>query len=376
MDGAGKLALLTCLCLTVSVLAAGDSDQPEAGVVVTGRVFVDVDGDGEFGQGDVAARGAAVTDGLRFAEVDKDGEYRIEARVDPLLGKGGKPIVSVSFPDGTWPSGKWFAQVTRARKARVDFALTKRQSPRRFGFVHATDPHVPHRKQVPMNLFRADMTRRRKLVDFAIITGDLLHGADRWGPVEARRNYLQFDRLRRNFPVPLFLLPGNHDLAGVNRDDWNTKAPEYGYGLYHQHVGPLRWSFTYGGVHFVGLDCMRRSEKNPDKFLRSQAEHALQWLDADLKRAGRDTPKLLFTHFPFRVLRLSTLCVRHRVTAIFAGHTHTVGDYKVGPLRATLSGSVARILRGEHKPGWRMVTVSPEGVTSRYVPANSAVAGK
>lgn len=336
---------------------------------VTGRVFVDVDGNGAYSPPDKPAAGVWVTDGLSRVRSDDEGKYEIQARPDPLLGKTGRAIVAVCFPEGTWPKGSWFQRIG-ANAGQVDFALSPRKAPEKFSFVHATDPHVPWGGTGPMRNFRADMARKAEDLDFVILTGDLVHVADYLSPRKARDRFQVYRALVRKFPLRIFALPGNHDLAGVKARGWKKGDPDYGYGLYHKHVGPLRWSFDYGGVHFVGIDCMARVEGSDELFRQRQADHTMAWLEADLKSVEKGKPILLFTHFPFRQISIAGLCVRYDVKVIFAGHLHTVGQYDLGPLRMRVSGSLTRIHYGSEKPGYRVVTVGKDGITSRYVQTN------
>ncbi len=367
------LLILVTGLLAGPVLAEGP--KPPQGVEVVGRVFVDVDGNGVFSQGDKPLGGVGVTDGMETAETDEKGLYKLQARRDPLLGPRDEPIVTVRFPDGTWPKLHWFVRIDQKKQQEVDFPLEVREVAKPFSFVHATDPHVPWGGAGPMRNFRAHMAARKEAIPFAILTGDLVHVAD-WKPLAAaNRDFLSLVALTRNFPVPLFAVPGNHDLASVGIGRPPVNHPLYGYGLYHKHVGPLRWSFDYGGVHIVGLDCMSRNPKDPNRFGQRQPDHAIKWLEDDLARVKKGTPILLFTHFPFRPLALARICVKYDVTAIYAGHTHSVGQYNLGPLRARLSGSLTRIHHGKETPGYRVITVKGDGVTSRFVEFNPKARG-
>ena len=61
----------------------------------------------------------------------------------------------------------------------------------------------------------------------------------------------------RAFPIPLFYTIGNHDVVGIHKTDWKKPTEIHGNGAYTKYLGPIRWSFDYAGVHFVGLDWAR-----------------------------------------------------------------------------------------------------------------------
>jgi len=109
--------------------------------------------------------------------------------------------------------------------------------------------------------------------------------------------------------------PGNHEVR------WDASAEE----AYHHYAGPAPYSFTAGGVHFVGFD--------PTQLLQEPAHlgrERLDWLDHDLSRAARDMPSVLFQHHPMGDLfsfvddqdRFFELTTRHNVRGLFAGHVH------------------------------------------------------
>ena len=72
--------------------------------------------------------------------------------------------------------------------------------------------------------------------------------------------------------------------------------PLYGKGMYRQRLGPNYYSFTFGGVHFVGLD----SVDIADLWYYGHLDATqLAWLRADLERLPAGTPVVTFNHIPF-----------------------------------------------------------------------------
>ena len=73
--------------------------------------------------------------------------------------------------------------------------------------------------------------------------------------------------------MPVWSVPGNHEIFGIERhlSLVSPKHPLYGKGMYRQRLGPNYYSFTHGGVHFVGLDsvdiadlwCLRACGRRP-----------------------------------------------------------------------------------------------------------------
>ena len=56
--------------------------------------------------------------------------------------------------------------------------------------------------------------------------------------------------------MPVWSVPGNHELFGIERhlSLVSAKHPLYGRGMYRHYLGPDYYSFNAGGVHFVGLN--------------------------------------------------------------------------------------------------------------------------
>ncbi len=109
--------------------------------------------------------------------------------------------------------------------------------------------------------------------------------------------------------------PGNHEVR------WDASAEE----IYHQQAGPAPYSLTAGGVHFVGFD--------PTQLLQEPGhigDDDFEWLEHDLRRAGRQLPTMLFQHHPMGDLyayiddqdRFFDLAQQYNVRGLFAGHLH------------------------------------------------------
>jgi hypothetical protein len=98
--------------------------------------------------------------------------------------------------------------------------------------------------------------------------------------------------------MPVWSVPGNHENFGIERhlSLVSPKNPLYGKGMYRQRLGPNYYSFTYGGVHFVGLD----SVDIADLWYYGHIDNTqLAWLRADLESVPAGTPVVTFNHIPF-----------------------------------------------------------------------------
>jgi hypothetical protein len=202
-------------------------------------------------------------------------------------------------------------------------------------------------------------------VKFCVLTGDLVDLSDSRPLDQAAREYEFLAEETRAFPTPLFFVPGNHDIAGVRaKDDWDPATPYYGYGFFTYRVGPLRWSFTCAGVHFVGLDFNRLVD---GAWEWGVPDSAAQWLAADLALVKPNTRTLLFVHFPVGVDALREVAERFAVTQIFHGHDHVDRSGRFGSTPTLSSGSLAEIFGPrDRQPGYRLVHVTETGLETFY----------
>jgi 3',5'-cyclic AMP phosphodiesterase CpdA len=67
--------------------------------------------------------------------------------------------------------------------------------------------------------------------------------------------------------------------------------------MYRQRLGPNYYSFTFGGVHFVGLDSVDIAD---GLWYYGHVDRTqMEWLKADLARVPAGTPIVTFNHIPF-----------------------------------------------------------------------------
>jgi plastocyanin len=116
---------------------------------------------------------------------------------------------------------------------------------------------------------------------FILHTGDLTHLSK---PAE-------FDTLQqvlREIPVPVFYVPGEHDVLGDNGDSFRER-----FGAGTQGDG---WhSFDQGGVHFIGLVNVTNLKAGG---LGALGDAQLEWLKRDVARLTSSTPIVVFAHIP------------------------------------------------------------------------------
>jgi hypothetical protein len=255
-------------------------------VVLTGIVFNDANGNGVRDAGERGLPNVVVSDQRDVVVTDANGAFS-------LPGADAKGVVFVSVPDGWRAVGSFWRPVSAGS---IAFGLASAPRVTSFTFVHGSDTHVSAQSVGRMRRFRA--LSDSIAPSFVIVTGDLVRDALRVGEKEATGYYDLFDTEVRQFKTPVWTVPGNHENFGIERDTSHVDAshPLYGRGMYHHYRGPDYYSFTFGGVHFVGLNTVDID----DKWYYGHVDSTqLAWLEKDLAKIPASMPVVTFDHIPF-----------------------------------------------------------------------------
>ena len=268
------------------VLIASLGSLPLQTAEVSGTVFDDANRNGTLDAGERGIAGVVVSNQDAVVTTDAGGAFR--------LASAGTGVVFVSTPDGYRAVGPFWRPADSARP--IAFALARDSAGAELTFIHASDTHIS-----PASLPRTQ--RLRALVDsvapgLLIITGDLVRDALRVPEAEATGYYELFMKERAAFRTPVFTVPGNHENFGIERDTSRVPAthPLYGRAMYHHFLGPDYYSFTRGGVHFVGLNTV---DINDQQYYGHVDSLQLAWLERDLALVPATMPVVTFDHIPF-----------------------------------------------------------------------------
>ncbi len=253
---------------------------------LSGHVFIDQNNNGQFDAGESGVPSVAVSDQVLVVLTDASGRFE-------LTPTSGKTVVMISVPNQFRAThGFW---KTIGTGAPLDFALAKSPMPQEWSFVHASDTHLSEQSVVRTE-------KLRQLVDplkpaFMIVSGDLTRDALRVPEAEARRYYQLYVDEMKKFSVPVWSVPGNHEIFGIERhlSLVSPSHPLYGKKMYAQYLGPNYYSFNYGGIHFVGLDDVDFA----DTWYYGHVDSAqVAWLKKDLASVPASTPVVTFQHMP------------------------------------------------------------------------------
>jgi Icc protein len=154
-------------------------------------------------------------------------------------------------------------------------------------FVQISDTHIGFDKPANTDVtatLREAVAKIKAAPDppaFILHTGDLTHLSK---PAE-------FDTLQqvlREISVPVFYVPGEHDVLGDNGDSFRER---FGRGT----QGDGWYSFDQGGVHFIGLVNVTNLKAGG---LGALGDAQLEWLKRDVAHLTSSTPIVVFAHIP------------------------------------------------------------------------------
>ncbi len=252
------------------------------------------------------------------------------------------------------------------------------QPERPFFFVQLADPQFgmyPLQKDFHKereNLSLAIEAVNRLHPEFVVICGDLVNNRNDRRQREAFRESLE----KLDKDIPLYLVPGNHDLG-------NTPTSKT-ISNYRKNFGADYYSFKRSGWTFIVLNSSLVKEPS---HARTEASDQLDWLKASLDTASKSQSNIIvFQHHPWFVkyanepngyfniprkqrMEYLNLLQSHGVSYVFAGHLHQNADGTFQSLSMVTSGPVGMPL-GTSPSGLRIVIVRPSGVEHKYYGLN------
>lgn len=318
-----RLAALPLLCLLLAGPAAPAAEPPAA---VAGRVFLDADRDGRLGAGEKGVEGIRVTDGITFAVTDAEGRYSLAISEDSIVPHRPARTVSVCWPSRTWPTGSWWRRLSDIDDpAAVDFGLREDEQKLPFVFLHTSDDHGNGRMY--SQHYAHDARRMMPAARFLFNTGDV--GYASLESAEAMFGSMAAEAAA--FPIPMFIVPGNHDFVNETEQVKLADHPLAGWGAYTKHLGPIRWSFDYADVHFLGLDWKEKDERSKRGYEDRIPRVAVEFMEKDLAAIPPDRRVVLLVHCYTCNDDFLRALHRRKVDYICMGHTHT-------PLHVRMAG--------------------------------------
>ncbi len=249
-----------------------------------------------------------------------------------------------------------------------------------FSFIQMSDPqfgmfrHDSSFTYETVHFEKAISEANRLKPAFVVVTGDLINKPfDAPQMAEYKRISGQLDP-----SIPLYSVPGNHDVGNVPVPNDITK--------YRSSFGKEYYTFTYGNMLGIVLNSIYlHSPQN----VPEEAKEQESWLINTLANANHNKYKniFIFLHHPLflkdeneadeyfnipleRRKKYLDLFAKHGVKYIFAGHYHRNAFGKNADLDMVTTGPVGLAL-GKDPSGFRIISVSGTNVSHRYYALDS-----
>jgi len=244
-----------------------------------------------------------------------------------------------------------------------------------FTFVQICDP------QLGMGGYEHDIDTFTRAVeqinemkpDLVVICGDLVEKPD-------DKSFADFKRIRSNLTLPVYCVPGNHDVG--------NKPDKAALARYRTVIGKDYYSFTHKGFTFVCSNTQLVKAA-----VEGESEKHSAWLEETLAGAKKkDSPVIVIGHYPLFITnpdekeeyfnlpvderrQLLTIFKECGVVAVLTGHVHKtlINEYE-GILMVT--GETTSVNFDKRPCGFRLWTVvSPTSIKHEFVPIEGLTEG-
>ncbi|MFZ6014617.1 MAG: metallophosphoesterase [Bacteroidota bacterium] len=259
--------------------------SPTSATTITGYVFADKNNNGQQDGQEPGVANVAVSNQFRVVTTDSRGFYSLEGE--------DYGIVMISVPTGYKTPEFWKTIPEGQSNPTINFALASTPPVTSFSFVHASDTHISENSLDRMNKFKSAVDAAKP--DLVLVTGDLVRDALRVPEETARKYYELYKTETEKFTPPVWNVPGNHEIFGIERHQSlvSKKHALYGRKMYRHYLGPDYYSFNYGGVHFIALNDVDFD----DLWYYGHVDSVqMQWLKQDLSLIAPATPVVTFHH--------------------------------------------------------------------------------
>lgn len=383
------------------ITAGGLAAQTAAGVI-QGAVFEDSNGDGQRQRGEPGISGVLVSDGHDVVVSRENGEYSLPAPTAEEEAAGISIFVTKPAgwelpvdadnvpqffyhhkPEGSPPNvrGKEFRfgglDPTGTLPAAIDFPLVRGKDKTNFKLVVSGDPQTYSNAELGYlrDTVAQELAGRNDL-EGAIFAGDIV--GDDLGL------YPRFKRIMSVADVPVYYVPGNHDL------DFDAPSDHHSFDTYRREMSPEYYSFDIGQVHFVVLDDVKypctpvednldglhefcNDPENVPTYNGILTQRQLEWLKNDLANVPPDKLVVLNSHIPIYSF-IDHKSVQHNIDNAAALYELLGCAPRGGPCERkvlALSGhthTLEQIRSGESFEGWNSA-LSQGGVYESPGPA-------
>jgi len=269
--------------------------------IAKGTVYLDSNRNGIFDQSEVGIEGVKVSNGQEVTKTDSHGHYELVLPPESILFISKPALYRVPinevqlpqfyychYPSGTPEVAKWKWPVikpTGPLPETINFPLLPGVVADSYKAMGFADPQTSNDEELDM--------LRKDIIDalfgnpfgaeFGLVAGDVVN--------DNLALYERHNRLMSQIGIPMWNVPGNHDLNPESPDN------EYATQTYKSVFGPDYYSFDYGQVHFIALNNVGFKGKGQGYEGHIDAKQ-MQWIENDLKDVSSEKLIMIITHIP------------------------------------------------------------------------------
>lgn len=288
-----KLAIL-CIFGVISVNAQAQNQSAQ------GFVFEDINRNGQLDAGEPGVTGVSVSNGIDVVQTGADGSYSVGLDAESILfisQPAGYAVPQdaqhlprfyyIHYPDGTPDAGDYQFPViepTGPLLGAINFPLRRTDRDDSFEALAFADPQTSDAEE--LDFLREDVVAELvgSAAKFGLVAGDVVN--------DDLSLYLRHNEIMSRIGVPMWNLPGNHDMNYESPDD------RYATETFKRTFGPTYYSFDYGQVHVVALDNVEYQSSEAGDYRGFISPEQIAWLKNDLRFVPEDKLILIATHIP------------------------------------------------------------------------------
>lgn len=331
---------------------------------ISGHIFIDANGDGQFQAGEAPAAGALVSDGVTIVAPEADGTYQLTCPDTPQ-------VVFVVNPTGTWATAG-FHRYLPTGAGVADLPLVRQEQTQPFYFVHGTDLHTYDTSGPQMARYVQAINDLAVPLAFVVHTGDLAVDTTSTTIAEGERRLKQYQQFVSGFKAPLFNLAGNHEHTGTGNASVSPTEPGWGKATYRKLFGPMHYAFNYAGVGFIAMD---GTDVSTGKLQYGIPKECLDWLQAYLTHVDKATPLVMMIHEELFSLgpqkaQVEQMLQGRKVIMALSGHGHSLSRVPFAGGMETEGGTVSYAWHGgpfgPNAMAYHLVRINGEAFEDAY----------
>ncbi len=289
--------VFTVFCLTTPpILNAGKKS-------VKGVVFEDTNRNSIFDKVEKGIPGVVVSNQYDVVQTNEEGCFRLPVEKEtvifvtkpagynvPLDDNNLPQFYYIHQPEGS-PAGLKYKGISSTGKLpkTLYFSLIKAKTEQNFTALIVGDLHNKTSRELEFYRDEVVSGMMGTPATFYLALGDIVH--------DDLSLFGKVNRLVRQLGIPLYHVPGNHDM--------NFRVPDskHSFETFKYFYGPDYYSFNYGSVHFVVLNTVKykgwNNEENKIGYsIGAIHQRQLTWLKNDLFFVPEDHLVVLAMHIP------------------------------------------------------------------------------